>query len=304
VGSLSAGGAGKTPVVLMLAELLGSLGLEVRVLTRGYGRKGRAVERVSPDGDAALLGDEPLLLARRLPHAAIYVGGDRYRAGRLAGRKDTAATRAVYLLDDGFQHRKLARDVDVVLITQRDMDDRLLPAGNLREPLKALMRADIVIVREEETGVAALIRTELAGRPCRVWIAGRQLQLPDGAVLPERPVVFCALARPDGFVKMLRDAGVLPVTVWEFRDHHLYGEGDIDRLIELAGQHRADGFLTTEKDAVKLTAAMVERLESVGPVVVPPLRVELVSPDGAMREPDSAMRELMALIAAKRHSGA
>ena len=183
VGSLSAGGAGKTPVVVMLAELLASRGYEVRILTRGYGRAGRGVERVVlgtvGDGDAGRFGDEPVMMARRLAHlqdkAAVWVGADRFHAGILAEAADEhgpgmagsltshisesrfgasapapedprrLGRKVVYLLDDGFQHRRLARDVDVVVLTRRELEDELLPVGNLREPLGAMQRADVVV---------------------------------------------------------------------------------------------------------------------------------------------------------------
>jgi tetraacyldisaccharide 4'-kinase len=308
VGSLSAGGAGKTPVVLMLAELLERADYEVRILSRGYGRSGKSIERVDPDGDAAHFGDEPLLMARRLREASIgatvaslrasvYVGADRYQAGRLAGQGDAAATRAVYLLDDGFQHWRLARDIDVVLLTRQDMDDRLLPAGDLREPRTALRRADIVVLRSEESGVQEWVQEHTkaarAGSSSPVWVVQRRLQFADGVVLPARPVVFCGVARPQGFLNMIEEAGIAPAAVAPFRDHHPYAARDVDRLIAVAQQHDANGFVTTEKDAVKLSPAMLERLNSIGPVVVARLVVEL-------GDEEAAVAGLVSMLAAKR----
>ena len=119
VGSLSAGGAGKTPVVLALTRILDQRGYAVRILTRGYGRRGREVERVDPGGDAVRFGDEPIMLAQR-SGVPVFVGADRYEAGRLASQLQTEK-RVVYLLDDGFQHRRLARDLDIVLLTRKDV---------------------------------------------------------------------------------------------------------------------------------------------------------------------------------------
>jgi tetraacyldisaccharide 4'-kinase len=274
VGSVSAGGAGKTPVVLLLAELLGRAGFQVRILSRGYGRASKAVERVDAGGDAARYGDEPLLLARRVSETGsdttVYVGADRYLAGELA-LGDGAVD--VFLLDDGFQHRKLARDLDVVLLTRADVEDCLLPAGNLREPLEALRRADVVALREEDAGldgfVAEVCRRSGAKAP-EVWVIRRQLA---SASLPARPVVFSGIARPESFVAMLAEMGCGAVAEVRYRDHHRYTEADIERLVGVARENGADGFVTTEKDAVKLSAAMRERL---GVVVVPELRVELV----------------------------
>ncbi len=287
VGSLSAGGAGKTPVVLMLAELLGARGFEVRILTRGYGRSGRAAERVVLDAagnrDAARFGDEPVMLAQRLPGAAIWVGADRFRAGGLSEAEDSSGRRVVYLLDDGFQHRKLARDVDIVLLTRQELSDSLLPTGNLREPLRAIRRADVVVLREDE-GFAGAISGKAA-----TWFVRRELRFAEEAPAPRRAVAFCGLARPEGFFAMLAQAGVAVAAVSAFRDHHAYSATDVEGLVELAKAHGADGFVTTEKDAVKLTPPMRKRL---GLLAVAELRVRLV-------EEQAAMDRLLELLAAR-----
>ena len=142
VGNLSVGGSGKTPFVIALGELLKARGIRFDVLSRGYGRKTRGVLVVEPDGNAADFGDEPLLIARRLG-VPVIVGESRYEAGRVAERKFQPQ---LHILDDGFQHRSLARDFDIVLMTERDFDDRLLPSGRLREPLSSLARADAVVL--------------------------------------------------------------------------------------------------------------------------------------------------------------
>jgi len=276
VGSLSAGGAGKTPVVVMLAELLTEGGFEVRVLTRGYGRRSKSVERVDPAGTAAEFGDEPVMMARRLPGASVWVGRDRYSAGMLSERDETAGAKVVYLLDDGFQHRKLARDVDVVLLTRRELEDALLPEGNLREPLKAIGRADVIVLREED-GFAGGISGKAA-----TWFVRRELHFAEGEERPLRPVAFCGLARPEGFFAMLAEAGVSVAAARAFRDHHGYSTGDIEGLVRLARECGADGFVTTEKDAVKLTGEMIERLGSVGRVAVAELGLELADAESVV----------------------
>jgi tetraacyldisaccharide 4'-kinase len=307
VGSVSAGGAGKTPVVLALAELLAREGIAVRVLSRGYGRSGDAVERVDPEGDAGRFGDEPLLLARRMPEGgAVYVGANRFAAGRLAERESarsfgktvaSGATHAVmspteretqarlpaqtpaiarvgFVLDDGFQHRRLGRDLDVVLVTQRDVEDCLLPAGNLRDPLRAIRRADVVVVREDETAaVMGVVGRICSARMPEIWVIRRRLEVDS---LPSRIVVFSGIARPEGFVSTLAGMGCLPVVEVRFRDHHRYGDEDVERLVAEARRVGADGFCTTEKDWVKLTPRLLAQLETVGPVQVAKLRVEWV----------------------------
>ena len=128
---MSVGGSGKTPFVLLLGELLKARAIKFDVLSRGYGRQTRGVALVDPAGSAHNFGDEPLLLARRLG-IPVIVGESRYRAGVFAEKKFGPQ---LHLLDDGFQHRSLARDFDIVLLTPEDIRDSLLPAGRLREPL-------------------------------------------------------------------------------------------------------------------------------------------------------------------------
>lgn len=289
IGSVSAGGAGKTPLVLELAEMLGRRNYAVRILTRGYGRTSGTVERVdvtAGGGDTARYGDEPVLLAQR-SGVPVYVGADRYRAGLIA--EDGAAGKTiVHLLDDGFQHRQLARDIDIVLLTWKDVNDVLLPAGDLREPLTALRAADVIVLRENEAeGLHDFISvlTRETGTP-PLWVIRRRLKFTtEGmAPLPARPMAFCGIARPEGFLEMLQADGCQVAGQVLFADHHAYGERDITRLIAEARKAEADGFITTEKDAIKLTPGMRSRMEWVGPLVVPQLRVELLDEKTAMEQ--------------------
>ena len=279
VGSVSAGGAGKTPVVILLAGLLGRSGVAVDVLSRGYGRGSGAVEEVNADGSAERFGDEPLELARA--GLRVFVGADRFAAGSLAESGEPMSQRRdvghpepqlkLHVLDDGFQHRRLGRALDVVLLTAEDAEDRLLPGGNLREPLRSLGRAAVVVLRAEEAErlrpvVARYTRAE-------VWVIRRELVLPEQRV--RRPVVFCGIARPEGFLRMLAEAGCEAVGQVMFRDHQRYGQAEVDRIMTEAGKVRADGFYTTAKDAVKLLPEWRARLEEVGPVKVVRLAVTL-----------------------------
>jgi len=290
VGSVSAGGAGKTPVVKMLAELLSTQGFAIRILSRGYGRASHEVERVDPAGDAARFGDEPMLLARSTG-AAVYVGADRYAAGRRAEQREDANERAIYLLDDGFQHRRLARDLDIVLLTAADVADCLLPAGNLREPLAALRRADVVLLREEEAQLTGVVEALCGGgQTPETWLIRRRLVQPlpepqhaGERSLPSHPVAFSGIARPESFTTLLAEEGCTPVAEVRFRDHHRYLPVDIDRLLRIASENGANGFVTTEKDAVKLSLAERARLQIAGPLVAPVLRVELLDEAKALR---------------------
>jgi len=247
VGNLSVGGSGKTPFVIALGELLKARGIRFDVLSRGYGRKTRGVLVVEPDGNAADFGDEPLLIARRLG-APVIVGESRYEAGRLAEQKFQPQ---LHLLDDGFQHRSLARDFDIVLMTEHDVEGRLLPSGRMREPLSSLQRADAIVL---PTGVA-VDHPALKQKP--IWRIERQFVLPNP---PAAPIVFCGIACPEQFFSQVRAAGVTPAAEVRFRDHHAYDLDDIWSLISTRIKLAADGFLTTEKDAINL-APEQHRLE-------------------------------------------
>lgn len=273
IGSLSAGGAGKTPVVLMLAHLLARHGIAADILSRGYGRASTTVERVDPLGAASRFGDEPLELARA--GVAVYVGAERYRAGLLA---ESMQPSHIHLLDDGFQHRRLARALDIVLLTAADVADRPLPAGNLREPLSSLRRTDVVILREEEAMQLAPIVQ--ARTPAEVWTIRRNLVFAEAV---PSPFAVCGIARPENFLAMLRAAGRAPIGHIPFPDHHCYTATDIDRIVAAARAAGAGGICLTEKDAVKLRPAWLQRLQAVGPVQAPHLRVELLDPNAAFQ---------------------
>jgi tetraacyldisaccharide 4'-kinase len=286
VGSVSVGGAGKTPVVAMLAGILRRRGYAVSILTRGYGRTSNLTERVDPYDDPAWHGDEPVLLAQR-SGSPVFAGVDRYRAGLLAEQDKRGDRVGVHLLDDGFQHLKLARSVDIVLLTLEDVDDSLLPAGNLREPIAAVSEADVVIVREDEAsrmkGVLEALQEK--GDGFSVWLIRRSLGLTENdEKLPTLPLAFCGIARPDNFTRMLTGSRYEPLETVTFPDHHPYSERDMTRVLERARERGANGFVTTEKDAVKLTPAMRERLETVGPVIIARLKIELVDEKEAMAQ--------------------
>jgi tetraacyldisaccharide 4'-kinase len=239
VGNLSVGGSGKTPFVIALGELLKARGTRFDVLSRGYRRKTRGVLVVEPDGAAADFGDEPLLISRRLG-VPVIVGESRYEAGRVAEQRFQPQ---LHILDDGFQHRSLARDFDIVLMTERDFDDKLLPSGRLREPLSSLARADAVALA---TGLTV---DHPALRQKAIWRVQRELVRPN---LSYSPVVFCGIARPEQFFAQVRAAGITPAAEIRFRDHHAYNRNDREKLLALRNKHGAGGFLTTEKDAVNL----------------------------------------------------
>lgn len=287
VGSLSAGGAGKTPVVIALAKLLREAGWDVDVLSRGYGRGGSGAECVEPQlAEAAKrFGDEPVLIAQRAG-IPVWVGADRCAAGMCSEAAAGKDWNGVHLLDDGFQHRRLARVVDIVLVTEEDLDDRLLPEGNLRERFGALRRADVVVVREDELETAGKRVWRLLREGTQMWTVRRSLRFPAplfvfGAGL--RPIAFCAIARPEGFAAMLQDAGCGVVETVAFQDHHRYRMPDIERLLEVSKSLNGSGFVTTEKDAVKLTGEMRARLEQYGPLMVVALEAAFADTHAVLR---------------------
>ena len=270
VGNLSVGGSGKTPFVLLWGELLKGRGIAFDILSRGYGRQTRGVALVDPGGTSADFGDEPLLMARLL-EVPVVVGEARYQAGRFAEAKFGPQ---LHLLDDGFQHRALARDFDIVLITPEDARDDLLPAGRLREPLRSLARADAVVLASGASADDFPVEGKL------IWRVRRGI-LPNN--VPERPVVFCGIARPQNFTLQLRKAGVEPAAEAFFRDHHAYSEKDVRDLQQLRLQSQAGGFVTTEKDAINLGRL----LSSLEPLAVVAVKMELVDAANVL---DTALR--------------
>ncbi len=265
IGNLSAGGSGKTPFVLLLGELLKARGVKFDVLSRGYGRQSKGVRLVDPAGLPQEFGDEPLLIARKL-QVPVVVGEDRYEAGQFAESK---FGEQLHLLDDGFQHRALARDFDIVLVTPQDATDKLLPAGRLREPLPSLRRADVVVLASG----ASAESFPLVGKV--VWRVRRGL-IPTN--VPPRPIVFCGIARPQSFVLQLRTANIEPIAEAFYRDHHAYTEKDVRELLELKQRSEAGGFVTTEKDAVNLGGY----LSALAPLGVMPVKMELVDAANAI----------------------
>ena len=272
IGNLSVGGSGKTPFVLMLGELLKARGVKFDILSRGYGRRTRGVGVVDPGGTSGDFGDEPILMARRLG-VPVIVGEDRFQAGLTAEQKFGAQ---LHLLDDGFQHRSLARDFDIVLVTPDDARDRLLPAGRLREPLASLQRADAIVL----TSGASPQSFPLDGKV--VWRVRRGIHVNN---MPSHPVVFCGIARPQNFVLQLRTAGVEPTAEAFFSDHHAYTESDVRALLNLRDKSEADGFVTTEKDAINLGGY----LSALHPLTVVPVTMTLSDAANAV---DSMLRTI------------
>jgi tetraacyldisaccharide 4'-kinase len=267
IGNLSAGGAGKTPLTIALAKALAARGLHVNVLSRGYGRQSALPLLVNPDGAAAEFGDEPLVIAREA-NVPVYIAAERYEAGLLAER-DSTGQFGIHLLDDGFQHRQLARDVDILLLSRRDLADHLLPAGNLREPLHAAARAQVIAIPSDEADLEAEIKAR--GWNAQVWRVRRHMEIPP----PDGPVAaFCGIARPNQFFQGLASAGVKIAARIAFADHHAYTAADLARIESAARSAGATALLTTEKDRVRI-GALAATVSGSLPIQTVALRTEI-----------------------------
>jgi tetraacyldisaccharide 4'-kinase len=267
VGNLTVGGTGKTPLVACVAKILLRRGWKPSILTRGYGRNSKAKLIIVPPGtgrrvDASEIGDEPALLVRTLPEVPLLVCADRFSGGQAAEERFNVDA---HILDDGFQHWALARDVDVLSLdaTQTLSDGRLLPAGRQREPLSALRRAQIVVVTRTESAdpqplEALVLKSHPAARIFRSrtgllsWedaISGEAVAVDQ--IRLQNAAAFCGLGNPRAFFSDLRRWGFNLVAEDAFPDHHVYTDGEIRRLVARAREKGATTLLTTGKDAVK-----------------------------------------------------
>jgi tetraacyldisaccharide 4'-kinase len=255
VGNLTVGGAGKTPVAIFLAQRFRALGRKVAVLSRGYGRRSRRefafdAENAPPPEEA---GDEPVLIARKCPGVRIYVGADR---SSMAARARGEGAE-VLVLDDGMQHRRLARDAEVLVVDEAVGfgNGAMLPRGPLREPLAQIRRASLLWVRASEEPVPGL--PLFAGPIVRAVHAPSALLAPDGVEHPpallrgRRVHALCGIARPGRFTQTLQSLGAIVTGVSAFPDHHFYAAAE---LVVVGERARVEGafLVTTEKDRVRL----------------------------------------------------
>jgi tetraacyldisaccharide 4'-kinase len=266
VGNIEAGGTGKTPLVRLLAEMLSGAGLRVAIVSRGYRGKAAGAVNVVSDGRQVMLGpreagDEPYLLARSLPKVCVLTGRRRVEPGLAAVQRLGAE---VIILDDGFQHRALERDLDIVVLGEGSSEGaRLLPRGLLREPLSALARADAFIIAGKGAGPLA---RRFPGKPC---FEARQVpdglrRMGSGETMPleqlsgRRVVAFCGIGGPQRFRRTLEGLGADVRAFHPFPDHHAYSAGEVETL----GREAASGqamLITTEKDAARLEGVALPR---------------------------------------------
>jgi tetraacyldisaccharide 4'-kinase len=278
VGNVTLGGTGKTPIVEYLARYLASEGRSVAILTRGYRRSTRGqqvlnapgatqqamTDRVA-DADAHLnYGDEPVMLARMLPEVPIVIDADRFEAGRRA--EEMGAD--VVILDDGYQHLRLSRDLNLLLLDATDPfgGSEMVPFGRLREPLYALKRADAIIITRanrafDQGPLLGAIRYCCGDAvPILYFYSAitRLRHLATGAVYDVaefagwKASLLCGIGNPEAFAEDVLEAGISVVAEHFYRDHHVYGQADVDSIEQKARTAAADLIITTEKDSVRL----------------------------------------------------
>jgi tetraacyldisaccharide 4'-kinase len=266
IGNLSMGGTGKTPVVAAIAEWLISAGYRPSILTRGYGREDAVdgvvvinpqISRMSRRDQPPLLaqtGDEPMMLSRQVPGATVCVSPDRYLGGVLAEKLGCD----VHVLDDGFQHIELARQLDILVTTAGEIPNgRVIPLGRLREPIDAAARAHFLVVTDATAGAATAEAWTLGiSQSCG---CARRLTDPvavgdQGSGIGDQGVLAVAgIAHPERFVQSLRDGGWNVVDTLTFADHHRYSQKDLDAIASKMTKAGAGAVFTTDKDAVRFS---------------------------------------------------
>jgi tetraacyldisaccharide 4'-kinase len=265
VGNLTVGGAGKTPTVILLANLLREKGRRPAVLSRGYGGSTSAPINIVSDKKSILMGwreagDEPILIARATPGVPVLTGPKRHLTGRAAVEQFNAD---ILILDDAFQHRQLFRDLDIVLINAALPfgNGQLLPGGPLREPKASLRRAHLLIRTGAEGDPIEPLEKAASGLPFfrgihrpKGIVQGRTGRLlPSASLQGQRVCAFAGIGRPEIFQRSLIALGAEVVSFRTFPDHHPYIRTDLDALRRLASETGADRIITTEKDGVRLT---------------------------------------------------
>jgi len=269
IGNITVGGTGKTPFVAMLAEWASENGIEAAILSRGYKGKTSHDFLVVSDGIKVLAtaddaGDEAVLLAKKLSSIPVLISKNRYLIGNLALRRFNPE---LLLLDDGYQHVSLHRDLDILLLdTRRQFGNGwLLPRGPLREPLAGIERADLIVITKcavecNGNDMVDFLRKNFPGKP--IFRSGH---LPDQVIFPldgrtyppdflsgKKVVAFAGLAHPDDFLDMVKSLGAHVIHFRAFSDHHSFTQGEIGELASWKKASEGDFLLTTEKDWVRI----------------------------------------------------
>jgi tetraacyldisaccharide 4'-kinase len=267
VGNLTTGGTGKTTVVLYLAEQLKEKGKKVAILTRGYKRKNKTFAWLSgeeiEEKNWEDFGDEPLLLAQKLKTVPVLVQKNRYQSGAFALKNFNSE---YLLLDDGFQHWQLKRDLDILVIDCSSdlIQEKIFPLGNLREPISNLKRANLIILNQNTPGEvektkesikflnpkAPIITTIYEVDSVSEWPSGQRLNLEN--LKGKKAISFCGIGNPGSFASSLKELDFEVIESIEFSDHYIYSEKDLKKIEKRSIQLEADFAITTEKDEVRL----------------------------------------------------
>jgi tetraacyldisaccharide 4'-kinase len=270
IGNITVGGTGKTPCVIMMAQMLQRHGYLPAVISRGYGGKNPKPVNIVSDGKNILLnvedsGDEPLLIARSLPNVPVITGTGRRLTGRAAIDQFGAT---VLICDDAFQHRQIFRDIDIVLLDAEKpfSNGHLLPRGELREPVNSLHRAGcIILTRADKTEPLNSDVNRIAGAlHIPIFLAAHRfkeiirpaenIRLSQGDLRGKKVCAFCGIARPESFKKLLVEAEAQLLSFIPFPDHYVYDRHELERLKKQFRDLGADYWITTEKDAMRLTS--------------------------------------------------
>jgi len=268
IGNITLGGTGKTPTVIQIAELLSRNERRVAVVSRGYGRKDEAEILVVSDGRSVLVdtrtgGDEPVLIASKLPGIPVLVGKKRYQTALLAIQRFRPD---VVVLDDGFQHIRLKRDLDIVLVDAGNPlgNGKLFPAGILREPLGALKRAHAVLITKiDSTADVKALKVNIQRNTQARIFTSHQIPVdlidyrrndikPLSTLRGSKVLALSGIARPDSFIKLLASLGADIVDACTYPDHFDYKKKDLASIFQRAADEKVSMIVTTEKDAIRL----------------------------------------------------
>lgn len=261
IGGIHAGGTGKTPMAQLIGEYYQQKGYKIAFLSRGYRRKSKKPIIVKPGEQMSWeeIGDEPAMLHRAFPNSWLGIGSGRYRNAAIIGPQ--LRNKAVFILDDGFQHRKIFRNKNIVCLPPNPFNDHLLPAGYLREPISSLKRANLICIigSRNEADTLEKIKTQLSEQymtssvfilcqsadkwvNTKTGLYSRRPQL-------KRPLLISGIAHPYRFIDIVRENGITPHNCVSYEDHHVFNSDEINDLCT----SKIDGIITTEKDAIRLS---------------------------------------------------
>lgn len=269
IGNITVGGTGKTPTVIMLAKFLKAKGYKPAVVSRGYGGKTKFPVNIVSDGIRILkeyveVGDEPVLIAKSTDGIPVLTGADRFLTGQEAVKKMNAD---ILILDDAFQHRRIFRDIDIVLLNREKPfgNGFLLPRGPLREPPEALKRADVIFWKDrtsngcypqyQEQGIGWFLPVISGYLKPKILISGNtENYLPLESIKGKNICAFAGIGAPEAFYETIKSLGGSVVVCLDYPDHYRYTAGDIDDIRRKSSSSGAEIIVTTEKDGVRLSA--------------------------------------------------